>query len=132
MDLLYEKVTMEIKKKKATDTLTAIVISGGKLETLVATTGAVAGLHFQLVPGGLTQLAEEELCGGVGLEALPGPGTFGPEVQHQVGNGAAATGPALQVEACMSGVDVGEKRLILVEHWFCRGETHRLNDRHIK
>lgn len=95
MDLLYEKVTMEIQKKKATDTLTAIVISGGKLETLVATTSAVAGLHFQLVPGGLTQLAEEELCGGVGLEALPGPGTFGPEVQHQVVNGAAATGPAL-------------------------------------
>lgn len=26
----------------------------------------------------------------------------------------------------MGGVDVGEKWLILVEHWFCRGETHRL------
>lgn len=107
------------------DALTAIVVSGGKLGALVATAGAVTGLHFELVPGGLTQLAEEELSGGVGLEALPGPGTFGPKVQHQVSDGAAAAGPALQVEPCMSGVDVGEQRLILIEHWFCREERRR-------
>lgn len=93
---------MWILKRNATGTLTAIVISGGKLGALVATACAVAGLHFQLVPGGLTQLTEEELCGGVGLEALPRPSTFRPEVQHQVGDGAATAGPALQVEACMS------------------------------
>lgn len=120
MNLLI-KAIMDLKKQ--TDRLTAIVISGGKLGTLVATAGAVAGLHFQLVPGGLAQLAEEELRAGVGLEALPGPGAFGPEVQHQVGDGAAAAGPALQVEARVSGVDVGEKWLVLIEHWFCRGGT---------
>lgn len=107
------------------DALTAVVVSGGELGALVAAPGAVAGLHFELVPGGLTQLAEEELRGGVGLEALPGPGTFGPEVQHEVSDGAAPAGPALQVEPCVSGVDVGEQRLILIEHWFCREEQQR-------
>lgn len=107
------------------DTLTAVIVSGGKLGALVATPGTVAGLHFELVPGGLTQLAEKELSGRVGLEALPGPGAFGPEVQHHVSDGAAAAGPALQVEACMSGVDVGEQRLILIEHWLCREEWQR-------
>lgn len=109
------------QKDEQTETreeLTAVVVSGGKLGALVATASAVAGLHFELVPGGLTQLAEEELSGGVGLQALPGPGTFGPEVQHHVSDGAATAGPALQVEPCVSGVDVGEQRLILVEHWF--------------
>ena len=91
----------------------------------VATAGTVAGLHFELVPGGLAQLTEEELGGGVGFEALPGPGAFGPEVQHHVSDGAATAGPALQVEPRMSGVDVGEQRLVLVEHWFCRGEGQR-------
>lgn len=127
MDSRDEKVQYgNQNQRKATDTLTAIVISGGKLEALVPTAGAVAGLHFQLVPGGLAQLTEEELRGGIGLQALPGPGAFGPEVQHQVGNGAAAAGPALQVEARVGGVDVGEKRLVLVEHWFCGGETRRI------
>lgn len=109
------------------DTLTAIVVSGGKLGALVATPSAVAGLHLELVPGGLTQLTEEELSGGVGFEALPGPGAFGPEVQHHVSDGAAAAGPALQVEPRVSGVDVGEKRQILIEHWFCmeEGQRHR-------
>lgn len=92
---------------------------------MVAAPGAVAGLHFELVPGGLTQLAEEELSGRVGLEALPGPGTFGPEVQHEVSDGAAAAGPALQVKPCVGGVDVGEQRLILIEHWFCRDKGYR-------
>lgn len=110
--------------QKMQDALTAIVVGGRKLGALVAAAGAVAGLHFELVPGGLTQLAEEELCGGIGLEALPGPGTFGPEVQHHVSDGAAAAGPALQVEACVSGVDVGEQRLVLVEHWLWREERH--------
>lgn len=41
------------------DTLTAIIVSGGKLGTLVAASSTVAGLHFELVPGGLTQLTEE-------------------------------------------------------------------------
>lgn len=27
----------------------------------------------------------------------------------------------------MSGVYMGEQRLILIEHWFCRGETWRGN-----
>ncbi len=116
---------MSYRQTAMKDALTAIVVSGGKLGALVAAPSAVAGLHFELVPGGLTQLAQEELSGGVGLEALPGPGTFGPEVQHQVSDGAAAAGPALQVEPCMSGVDVGEQRLILIEHWFCGGEQQR-------
>lgn len=77
--------------------LTAIVVSGGKLGALVAAACTIAGLHFELIPGGLTQLTEEELTGGVGLEALPSPGTFGPEVQHQVSDGAAATSPALKI-----------------------------------
>lgn len=110
---------------KLSDTLTAIVVSGGKLGALVAAPSAVTGLHFELVPGGFTQLAEEELSGGVGLEALPGPGTFGPKIQHQISDGAAAAGPTLQIEPCMSGVDVGEQRLILIEHRFCRQEWQR-------
>ena len=112
--------------QKMQDAHTAIVVRGRKLGALVAAAGAVAGLHFELVPGGLTQLAEEELSGGVGLEALPGPGPFGSEVQHHVSDGAAAAGPALQVEACVSGVDVGEQRLVLVEHWLWREEWHRV------
>lgn len=104
------------------DALTAIVVSGGKLGALVTAPSTVTGLHFELVPGGLTQLAEEELSGGVGLQALPGPGTFGSKIQHQVSDGAAAAGPALQIEPSMSGVDVGEQRLILIEYWFCRRE----------
>lgn len=104
------------------ESLTAIIVSRGKLGALVATPGAVAGLHFELVPGGLPQLTEEELGSGVGLEALPGPGTFGSKIQHQVSDGAAATGPALEVDPCMSGVDVGEQRLVLVEHRLCGKE----------
>lgn len=108
--------------KKTWDSLTAIVVGGGKLGALVATPCAVACLHFELVPRGLPQLAEEELSGGVGLEALPGPCAFGSEVQHHVSDGAATTGPALHVEPCVSGVDVGEQRLVLVEHWLCGGK----------
>lgn len=111
------------------DTLTAIIVSGGKLGALVTTPSTVAGLHFELVPGGLTQLTEEELSGGVGLEALPGPGTFGPKVQHQVSDGATTAGPALQVETRMSGVDVGEQRLVLVEHRLCREEEAKNDGR---
>lgn len=122
----YRKpIVRRVNDRKVTDILTAIIVGGGKLGALVAAAGTVAGLHFELVPGGLAQLAEEELSGGVGFEALPGPGTFGPEVQHEVGDGAAAAGPALQIEPCMSGVDVGEQRLILVEHWFCGEECQR-------
>lgn len=99
--------------------LTAVVVGGGKLGALVAAAGAVAGLHLELVPGGFAQLAEEQLSGGVGLEALPRPRAFGSEVQHEVGDGAAPAGPALQVEPCVGGVDVGEQRLVFVEHRFC-------------
>lgn len=109
---------------KKWDSLTTIIVSSGKLGALVAAACAVARLHFELIPGGLPQLAEEDLSGGVGLEALPGPRAFGSEVQHQVSDGAAAAGPALQVEPCMGGVDVGEQRLVLIEHWLCRGEEH--------
>lgn len=108
--------------------LTAIVVGGGELGALVAAPGAVAGLHLELIPGGLTQLAEEELSSGVGLEALPGPGAFGPKVQHQVSDGAAAAGPALEIEAGMCGVDVGEQRLILIEHRFCRETASQRGD----
>lgn len=66
------------------------------------------------------------MSGGVGLEALPGPSTFRPKVQHQVSDGATTTGPALQVETCMCGVDVGEQWLILVEHRLCRVEGQKM------
>lgn len=114
------------------DALTAIIVRCGKLGALVATPSTVACLHLEFVPGGLTQLTEEELSGGVGLEALPGPGAFGPEVQHHVSDGAAAASPALQVESCMGGVDVGEQWLVLVEHWFCGEEWQTQNNRRLE
>lgn len=99
--------------------LTSVVVRGGELGGLVPTARAVTGSHFQLVPRGLSQLAEEQLSGGVGLQSLPGPGAFRPEVQHQVSDGAASAGPALQVQAGVSGIDVSEQRLVLVEDGFC-------------
>lgn len=122
--------TRRVHRKRAQRTekrqvLTAVVVGGGKLGALVAAASAVAGLHLELVPGGLAQLAEEELSGGVGLEALPSPRAFGPEVQHEVSDGAAAAGPALQVESCVGGVDVGEQRLVLVKHRFCGEEEQK-------
>lgn len=119
---VHKKRTQRTDKRQ---TLTAVVVGGGKLGALVAAACAVAGLHLQLVPGGLTQLTEEELSSGVGLEALPSPRAFGPEVQHEVGDGAAAAGPALQVEPCVGGVDVGEQWLVLVKHWFCGEEEKK-------
>lgn len=96
---------------------------------MVATSSAVAGLHLELIPGGLAQLAEEELSGGVGLKTLPSPRAFGPEVQHEISDGAAAAGPALQVEPCVGGVDVGEQWLLLVKHGFCGEEEQKDSDK---
>lgn len=113
------------RRREKRQVLTAVVVGGGKLGALVAAASAVAGLHLELIPGGLAQLAEEELSGGVGLEALPSPRAFRPEVQHEVSDGAAAAGPALQVESCVGGVDVGEQRLVLVKHRFCGEEEQK-------
>lgn len=107
------------EREKFRRLLTSVVVCGGELGGLVPTARAVTGSHFQLVPRGLPQLAEEQLSGGVGLEGLPGPGAFRPEVQHQVSDGAASAGPALQVQAGVSGIDVSEQRLVLVEDGFC-------------
>ena len=120
----FQKISNRVKQTshsggESKETLTAIVVSGGKLGRLVPAAGAVAGLHLELVPGGLAQLAEEQLSAGVGLQALPGPGALGPEVQHQASDGTTAAGPALQVDAYMRRVDVSEKRLVLVEHGLC-------------
>lgn len=108
-----------IESGDAFEILTSIVIGGGKLGALVTAASTVAGLHFELIPGGLPQLTEEELSGGIGFQALPGPGAFGPEIQHHISDGATAAGTTLQVEACVGGVDVGEQRLVLVEHGLC-------------
>lgn len=125
--------TRRVHRKRAQQTekwqgLTAVIIGGGKLGALVATASAVAGLHLELIPGGLAQLAEEELSGGVGLKTLPSPRAFGPEVQHEISDGAAAAGPALQVEPCVGGVDVGEQWLVLVKHRFCGEEEQKDSD----
>lgn len=45
--------------------------------------------------------------------------TFGSELQRDGADGAASTGPALQVKAGVAGVDVGEDGLILVELGLC-------------
>lgn len=111
--------------RKNRQTLTAVIVGGGKLGALVAAASTVTGLHLQLVPSGLSQFAEEELSGGIGLEGLPSPCAFGPEVQHEVSDRAATAGPALQVEPCVGGVDVGEQWLVLVEHRFCVEEERK-------
>lgn len=77
--------------------LTSVVVQRGELGALVTTAGAVAGFHLQLVPGGLTQLGQEDVGRGVGAQVLPRPSPLGPEVQQDGRDGAAATGPALQV-----------------------------------
>lgn len=53
--------------------LTAVVVQRRKLGALVPTAGAVTGLHLQLIPGGLTQLCQEHVHGGVGAHILPRP-----------------------------------------------------------
>lgn len=100
--------------------LTAIIIQRGKLGALVPTAGAVARLHLQLIPGGLTQLGEEDISRGVGAHALPGPGAFGAELEKDSSDGAAAARPALQVEAGVGGVDVSEQGLVLIELRLCK------------
>jgi len=45
--------------------------------------------------------------------------TFRSELQRDGVDGAAPAGPALQVEASVAGVDVGEHRLLLVELGLC-------------
>lgn len=87
---------------------------------LVATACAVAGLHLQLIPRGLTKLSQEYVSGGVGAYTLPCPGAFGSKVQQHGINGAAPTCPSLQVEPGVGGVDVGKQGLVLVELWFCK------------
>ena len=59
-----------VKNKKP---LTAVIVSGGELGALVPTARAVAGLHLQLVPGGLPQLRQEHVRRGVGPHRLPRP-----------------------------------------------------------
>lgn len=51
------------------------------------------------------------------------PFTFGPELQRDGADGTASTGPALQVEAGVAGVDVSENRLILVELGLCEKQN---------
>lgn len=53
--------------------LTAVVVQCRKLGALVPTAGAVTGFHLQLIPGGLTQLCQEHIHGGVGAHILPRP-----------------------------------------------------------
>lgn len=64
---------MNVKEKSLR--LTSIIVQCCKLGALVATAGAVTGFHLQLVPGGLTQLCQEHICGGVGAYILPRPCT---------------------------------------------------------
>lgn len=101
---------------------TAIIIQRGKLGALVPAPGAVARLHLQLIPGGLTQLSEEDVSRGVGAHALPGPGAFGTELQKDSSDGAAAARPALQVEPGVGGVDVSEEGLVLIELRLCKNK----------
>lgn len=107
--------------------LTAVVVERGELRGLVAAAGAVAGLHAELVPGGLAQLGQEDLAGAVGAEALPDPVALGPVLQDDGGDGAAPAAPALQVQPGVRGVDVGEEVLVLAEGGLCgRGAVRRL------
>lgn len=99
--------------------LTAIVVQRGELRALIAAARAVAGLHAQLIPGGLTQLGQEDLSGAVGAQALPAPVALGAVLQDDGGDGAAPAAPALQVEPGMRGVDVGEEVLVLAEGGLC-------------
>jgi len=99
--------------------LTAVVVQRGELRGLVAAAGAVAGLHAELVPGGLAQLRQEDLAGAVGAQALPDPVALGPVLQDDGGDGAAPAAPALQVQPGVRGVDVGEEVLVLAEGGLC-------------
>lgn len=103
--------------------LTAIVVQGGELGSLVAAASAVAGPHAQLVPRGLSQFGQKHLGGAVGPQALPGPGAPGPVLQHDGRDGAAPVVPALQVKPSMGGVDMGEEVLVFAEGglWGARG-----------
>jgi len=58
--------------------LTAVVVQRGELGALVPTAGAVAGLHLQLVPGGLAQLRQEHVRRDVGAHRLPRPRAWRP------------------------------------------------------
>lgn len=53
--------------------LTSIIVQCCKLRALVATASAVTRFHLQLIPGGLTQLCQEHICGGIGTHILPSP-----------------------------------------------------------
>lgn len=158
--------------------LTAIIVQCCKLGALVSTASTVTGFHLQLIPGGLTQLCQEHICGGVGTDTLPCPCTYNQYtdkmlrlisllylllsikrrnvtsilrvgiflliccvISQNITNNCkwkkqwltlwsklecdstdwtASTGPALQVEAGVAGVNVGEDWLILVELGFCK------------
>lgn len=50
--------------------------------------------------------------------------TFRPELQRDSTDWTASVGPALQIEACVAGVDVGEHGLILVELRLCQRNKH--------
>jgi hypothetical protein len=108
--------------------LTAIVVQGGKLGSLVAAASTVASSHAQLVPRGLSQLSQKHLCRAVGSETLPGPCPFGPVLQYDGSDGAAPVVPALQVKPSMCGVDVSEEVLVFAEGglWGARGKKERL------
>lgn len=95
--------------------LTAVIVQGGELGSLVAAASAVASPHAQLVPRGLTQLGQKHLPGAVGPQPLPGPGALGPVLQHDGCDRAAPVVPALQVKPSMCGVDVGEQVLVFAE-----------------
>lgn len=95
--------------------LTAVVVQGGELGSLVAAASAVASPHAQLVPRGLSQLSQKHLPGAVGAQALPGPGALGPVLQHDGRDWAAPIVPALQVKPSMRGVDVSEEVLVFAE-----------------
>lgn len=82
---------------------------------MVPTPGAITGLHLQLVPGGLAELSQEHVGGGVGANILPRPVPLRSELQQHGRDGAATARPALQVEPGVGRVDVGEHRMVLIE-----------------
>lgn len=55
---------------------------------------------------------------------LKGGRTFRPELQGDSTDWTASVGPALQIEARVAGVDVGEDWLILVELRLCQQNKH--------
>lgn len=60
------------------------------------------------------------LCEGGALRRGPGGGVYGPILQGEGSDGAAAVVPAVQVELDPGGVDAGEEFLLFGVLRFCR------------